>query len=145
MVSRDLELDDLIAQLRGSGERVTTARRAVLDALIRDGDEHPSADRLARQVNKQHPDVHLSTIYRTLDFLEQIGMIVQVRVGDEPASYHFADQPHHHAICDRCGATIELPSTVFAPIVRRLSREHGFEARPHHIAIGGRCSECRQS
>jgi len=138
-------IDDLLARLRARGERVTTARRAVLAELLAAGERHLSAEELVERINPKHPDIHLSTVYRTLELLRTAGLIVQVRVGrdgHDPAAYHVADHGHHHAVCSSCGAMFEFPDRVLQSLVNRLARDHGFVAEPRHLVIDGRCAAC---
>ena len=78
--------DRLIALIREQGERVTTARRALVTALVQ-AKGHVTADDLAVLVQKAQPDVHLSTIYRSLDALERIGVVDHVHLGHGRAVY----------------------------------------------------------
>lgn len=142
MASTDITVDDLVDELRARGQRVTTARRAVLGELIAAGDLHLNVDELAQRINLRHPDVHLSTVYRTLDALCDAGLITEARFADQPATYHLASDHHHHAVCRECGATINLPAKTFDQLARRLEREYGFHADPHHLTIPGRCATC---
>jgi len=142
-VAHDRDLDALVERLRASGARVTTARRLVLRELVAAGDQHRTADDLARRIQRTDPDVHVSTVYRTLEALEEAEMVVRAGLGDGPTTYHLADDHHHHARCDRCGTVISLPDRLFAPVVRRLAEEHGFEAHPRHLTVQGRCADCR--
>lgn len=121
---------------------MTTARRAVLGELIAAGDVHLNVDELARRVNTLHPDIHLSTVYRTLDALRDAGLIIEARFADQPTTYHLAGDRHHHAVCSECGVTINLPASTFDQLARRLERDYGFRADPHHLTIPGRCATC---
>jgi Fur family transcriptional regulator, ferric uptake regulator len=87
--------------------------------------------------------VHLSTVYRTVDLLDQAGILAQVHVGHGPSSYHLAEDAHHHAVCDSCGAVIEVPPAALSAVVTRLDRDLGFAARPRHLTINGLCADCR--
>jgi Fur family ferric uptake transcriptional regulator len=138
-----VELEDLLAELRARGGRVTTARRVVLADLARRGSAHPTAEQIARRVGRANPELHLSTIYRTLEALEDLGIVTRAGIGEGATTYHLAADRHHHAICVSCGAVIELPDSVLAPIVRRLERDHGFAADPRHVTISGCCADCR--
>ena len=140
-----IELDDLLHELRHRGARVTTARRLVLAELARSSEEHPTAEQLAERIQRAHPDVHLSTVYRTLDFLDESGLVFRARFGDGATTYHLSRDRHHHAVCDRCGTVIELPDRAFDAVTNRLRRDHGFEAAPRHLTIIGRCSSCVDS
>lgn len=122
---------------------MTAARRSVLAELLAAGSAHRTAEQLAARVHRREPEIHLSTIYRTLEFLEAEGLVVRAGFGDGPTTYHLASDHHHHAVCDSCGAVIELPDDAFATLVRRLDRDHGFAAHPSHVTIPGRCADCR--
>jgi Fur family transcriptional regulator, ferric uptake regulator len=133
--------DRLVALIREQGERVTTARRALITALVQ-ARGHVTAEDLAALVQKEQPDVHLSTIYRSLDALERMGVVDHVHLGHGRAVYHLADEPHQHLLCEVCGAVVEVPDDVFAELTSTLRRAYGFTIRPHHFAVIGRCRAC---
>lgn len=137
----DGRLDRILALLRERGGRVTSARRAVLTALL-EHPEHASADELAAVVHHSHPDVHLSTVYRTLDAFEQLGVVTHVHLGHGRAIYHLTDGIHHHAVCERCDAVLQLPLEFLGQLHDRLLDEFGFEIDTHHFALVGRCARC---
>lgn len=129
-------------RVRASGVRVTAARRAVVTALT-DAEDHLTADELAARVALVHPEVHRSTVYRTLDALERLGVVTHVHLGHGRAVYHAADRlHHHHAFCEECGAVVELPDDVLGDVERRLRDEEGFQVDSHHFALVGRCRLC---
>jgi Fur family ferric uptake transcriptional regulator len=130
--------------MRASGVRVTAARRAVVQALVA-ADDHVTADDLAAAVAVAAPDVHRSTVYRTLDALERLGVVTHVHLGHGRAVYHLTDHLHQHAVCEACGMVVELPDDVLRDVVERLARETGFEIDPHHFALVGRCRYCAAS
>jgi Fe2+ or Zn2+ uptake regulation protein len=138
-VSREAEL---LEALRARGVRLTAPRRAVIAALVADEDD-VTADVLAARVASAVPEVHLSTVYRTLDALEQLGVVTHVHLGHGRAVYHLTDRIHHHAVCERCGAVVHLPRDVLADVQQRLRDEADFEVDPHHFALVGRCAACR--
>ena len=135
-------LDELLDQLRAEGARITPARRSVVQSLVDAGAEHLTADQIASRIHRTNPDLHVSTIYRTLDFLEEAGVVTRAGFGDGAATYHLAGDRHHHAVCELCGTTIELPDRTFASVTARLRRDHGFIATPRHLTISGRCRRC---
>jgi Fur family ferric uptake transcriptional regulator len=147
---RQVAVDELVDRLRAKGARVTPARRLVLAELAgaepadhHDAHEHPSADQIAERIRRDHPDVHLSTVYRTLERLEELGLVIQAGHDHGAATYHLAHADHHHAVCERCGSVIELPAAVLAPVSRRLARDFDFAANLRHLTITGLCSACR--
>ena len=131
----------LVAELRARGGRVTSARRALLQAMV-DADGHVTAEDLAERVEAAHPDVHLSTIYRSLDVLEGMGIVDHVHLGHGRAVYHLADDPHQHLVCEGCGAVVEVPDATFSELKASLHDRYGFTIRPSHFAVIGRCSAC---
>lgn len=126
------------AELRAQGGRLTKARTALIDALLEAGG-HVTADDLADAVH----GVDRSTVYRTLDALEQAGIVDHVHLGHGRAVYHLADDPHQHLVCEACGDVVEVPDQLFEDLAQRLRRRYGFAIRPHHFAVLGRCRACR--
>ena len=137
----DDRLERILAELRQAGGRITPARRALVSALL-DADAHVTADDLAELVQRSHPDVHQSTIYRTLDALEELGIVDHVHLGHGRAVYHLADDPHQHLVCEACGHVIEVPDAVFRQLATDLRRDYRFTLRPNHFAVLGRCEAC---
>ncbi|MGH9069410.1 MAG: Fur family transcriptional regulator [Acidimicrobiales bacterium] len=133
--------EQMIALLRTQGGRVTTARRAVIGALV-GARGHVTAEDLADRVQAAHPDVHLSTVYRTLDALEHMGIVDHTHLGHGRAVYHLADDPHQHLVCEVCGKVVEVPDATFAELAGQLEAGYGFAIRPSHFAVLGRCAAC---
>jgi Fe2+ or Zn2+ uptake regulation protein len=138
----DGRLDRILDLIRRDGGRVTSARRAVLAALLDEHGRHVSAEELAAAVRASDPDVHLSTVYRTLDALEHLGVVVHVHLGHGRAIYHLTDDLHHHAVCEVCGAVLQLPDAIFSDVQAGLREAHGFHLDAHHFALVGRCAAC---
>ena len=107
--------------MRRHGGRVTSSRRLLLDVLFTDP-EHRSAEELAARVQAQAPDVHLSTVYRNLEELERLGVVVHTHVGHGPATYHLASSIHGHFVCERCGTMTEVPENLFAELGERREK-----------------------
>jgi len=138
----DLAIDDVITMVRRAGGRITAARRAVITALIDGSREHLTAEDLADRVQARHPDVHLSTVYRTLEALEALGVATHVHLGHGPSTYHLASDPHHHAVCKTCGAVVHLPADLLDGVADRMRAEVGFEMAAPHFSLPGRCASC---
>jgi len=136
-------VEEAMALVRAHGGRVTNARRRLVQVLVDRGEkEHMGAEDLAAQVQASLPDVHVSTIYRNLDELERLGVVVHTHVGHGPAVYHLAGHQHCHLVCEKCGATIEVPAALFATLRRRALTEFGFTVDARHSAVFGRCRAC---
>jgi Fur family ferric uptake transcriptional regulator len=135
-------LEGTLALLREHGGRVTSSRRFLLRVLFED-EGHHTAEELATAVQAQAPDIHLSTIYRNLDELERLGVIVHSHLGHGPATYHLAAMSHGHFVCETCGKMIEAPDTLFAGLAENAEAAFGFTIDPHHFAVLGVCDECK--
>jgi Fur family transcriptional regulator, ferric uptake regulator len=136
------DVEEVLALIRDRGGRVTATRRAVVAALLDGHREHLTAEDVAARVQAAHPDTHLSTVYRTLEALEALGVATHVHLGHGPSTYHLAAESHHHAACDGCGAVVELPADLFDDLARRVAETTGFVVEPSHFALPGRCREC---
>jgi Fur family ferric uptake transcriptional regulator len=103
---------------------------------------HLTAEELAAAVQERAPGVHISTIYRSLDELQHLGVIVHSHLGHGPATYQLASLAHAHFICESCGATVEAPDELFRGLARTARAKVGFAIDPHHFAMLGRCARC---
>ena len=134
-------VESVLDALRARGGRVTSSRRILLQVLF-EADGHMSAEALAEAVQERAPDVHLSTIYRNLEDLEELGVISHSHLGHGPSSYLLASHAHAHFICAECGTTIGAPDELFRGLARAAKSSLGFTIDPHHFAILGRCAAC---
>jgi Fe2+ or Zn2+ uptake regulation protein len=130
--------------LRASGVRMTPQRAMVLEAIYH-GDGHLTADELHERVQMQSPYVDLSTIYRTLLFLKQQGVIGELRLDGQPARYEAirSGHEHHHAVCTACGAMIEVDSADLEQLRAMLATKYEFELNVVHLTLSGRCPACQ--
>jgi Fur family ferric uptake transcriptional regulator len=140
-VRDDDRADWVLHRLQEAGARLTRPRQAVVAALVA-ADGHVTAEDLAASVQDEHPDVHLSTVYRTLDALEQLGVVDHVHLGHGCAVYHLTDERHQHLVCESCGNVVEVPDALFASLARRIRQAYGFRIRPDHFAVPGQCRAC---
>lgn len=132
---------DWKGRLRGSGYRLTPQRQLVLEAV--DRLEHATPDDILTQVRKTASSVNISTVYRTLELLEELGLVSHAHLGHGAPTYHLADRHQHlHLVCRDCGSVIEADVSVAAPLVDRLRSGFGFDTDMKHFAIFGRCREC---
>ena len=136
-------VDELVDRVRAAGGRMTTCRRAVLAVLVER--PHLTAEELARLVNSAQPDVHLSTVYRNLDELERLGVVVHSHLGHGPGTYQLAAGAHGHLVCEVCGAVVDADDALFGLLGAEADRRHGFQIRPYHFAVLGTCAPCREA
>jgi Fur family ferric uptake transcriptional regulator len=127
--------------LRARGYRITPQRQLVLDAVARL--EHGTPDEICAEVQRSANGVNLSTVYRTLELLEELGMVTHTHLGHGAPTYHAATADDHlHLVCRDCGAITETDVSLADDLVARLAEQHGFETDVAHFAIYGRCKGC---
>jgi Fur family ferric uptake transcriptional regulator len=114
--------------LRDRGYRLTNQRRVIVRGL--EGDRHLSAEEIYDRVKGEHPEIGLSTVYRTLDLLHELGI---VRKED------------FHARCRECGAVIEFNEELMEYLALQVERETGFVSDWYEITLHGRCANCAAS
>ena len=130
-------------ELRSKGYRLTPQRQLVLEAVGRLG--HATPEAIAAQVHETASGVNISTVYRTLELLEQIGMVRHAHLGHGAPAYSVAtDDDHVHLVCRDCGAVDDVPPQVLGDVVAQLERERGFTVDVGHVGLFGRCRECAQ-
>lgn len=133
---------ELQAALKERGLRMTPQRQLILDAVgsLRG---HISADVVHQRVVERFPNVNISTVYRTLELLQELGLVTHTHFDDGVAQYHLADEgTHQHLVCRRCGNERELDLAILQPLAERLRNEYGFAADLAHFALVGLCSDC---
>lgn len=138
------ELENLILKLRSKGERITVPRRWTLQVLLTERG-HLTIERIHQQLAANNIQVDEATIYRTLQWLKEHGIVAQTDVGQGADIYSLLDDdPHHHLICLNCGYTINADDDIFASLRAQLAERYGFHPRIEHYAIFGYCEHCRE-
>lgn len=135
---------DLAERLHQRGLRVTPQRQLVLEAIDRLG--HATPDAVCAEVQRVASGVNPSTIYRTLELFEKLGLVRHAHFGAGSPTYHSASAAAHlHLVCDGCGAVDEAAIDVAQELVGRLRSSHGFTPDVEHMAISGRCAACTKA
>jgi Fur family ferric uptake transcriptional regulator len=133
---------EIVKRLSEEGYRMTPQRLMIVSA-IEDSDGHISAEEIYTQVVAKYPHVNISTVYRTLELLKQLGLVTETDFGEGRVRYHPAGKGHHHhLVCTGCGAVIDLDESSLSSLKGMLLREYKFTADLKHLAIFGRCSKC---
>jgi len=133
---------DWKAKLRGSGYRLTPQRELILAAVERLG--HATPDEVLTEVHAHSEAVNASTVYRTLEVLEELGLVRHAHLSDRAPTYHsVSDHEHFHLVCRNCRTVISVAPDVLSPLLARLDDDHGFTADVGHLTVFGRCSSCR--
>lgn len=129
-------------QLRARGYRVTPQRQLVLEAVK--AAEHATPEEICARVRETARGVNISTVYRTLELLEELGMVTHTHLGHGAPTYHLAaDSDHVHLVCHECGDISEARPELVQDFVTRFDEELGFAINVHHLTVFGRCRNCR--
>ncbi len=132
---------DWQSDLRRRGYRLTPQRQLVLEAV--DRLEHATPDDILTEVRKTAGGINISTVYRTLELLEELELVSHAHLGHGAPTYHLADRHHHlHLVCRDCTDVIEADVSVAAPFTATLREQFGFDTDLKHFAIFGRCTAC---
>ena len=133
---------EIVRRLGEKGYRLTPQRLMIVSA-IENSDAHISAEEIYAQVVAKYPHVNLSTVYRTLELLKQLGLVTETDFGEGRVRYHPVGKGHHHhLVCTECGTVIDLDESLLSSLEGMLLREYKFGADLKHLAIFGRCARC---
>jgi Fur family ferric uptake transcriptional regulator len=135
----------LVQLLRARGQRMTPQRQLILEA-VESIDGHISVDAVHARVSARFPQINISTVYRTLELLQDLGLVTHTHFDDGVAQYHRTDQGlHQHLVCRGCGFEQELSLDLLTPLGEELRLRYGFEADLAHFALVGYCADCALS
>lgn len=139
-----MTVPDLLADaLRDRGLRATSQRRLVLDAV--DALAHATPEQVCEHVQRRDAGLSLSTVYRTLDLLEDLGLVTHAHLEHGSPTYHsVAAHEHLHLVCRDCGRVEEADAAHGHRLAEVLDAEHGFTTDVRHLALHGVCADCRR-
>lgn len=140
-------------RFRGQGYRLTIPREAILHVLT-NTEEHLSAEDIYMVVHQKYPAIGLTTVYRTLDILVQMGVVFKFDFGDGRSRYelteHFSGKKHHHhLICTMCSRIIDYTDFIDDELElldrtkKTLSKKHNFQITGHMMQFYGLCEKCK--
>jgi len=127
--------------LRSRGYRLTNQRRSIVQEL--EESRHLSAEEIYDRVKGGHPELGLSTVYRTLDLLHELGIVRKEDFGEGYSRFELeTERMHHHARCRECNKVIEFNEELMEYLALQVERETGFVTDWHEITLHGRCKDC---
>lgn len=130
------------SQLRASGYRMTPQRMAILHVLHH-ADGHLAPTEVYERASQEIPGLTEPTVYRTLEFLAENGLARSAHVGSGKLVYEIASQDHHHLICRRCRAQVQIEHTSLEQVFVDLETTSGFRFLDSHMTFFGLCPECQ--
>jgi len=128
--------------LRARGYRVTPQRQLVLEAVGRL--EHATPEDIYGEVRQTARGVNVSTVYRTLELLEELGLVKHSHIHHGAPTYHLAEHAQHvHLVCRECERVTEVDQAAVLPLVVALEENQGFLTDVGHLTVFGLCADCR--
>ena len=136
----------LAERLRAHGLRLTAQRERVLAAVGALDHATPEAigARLREEAGPGGAAPDTSTVYRTLEVLERLGLVWHTHLGKGAPIYHAAEHPHLHVVCSSCGEITSADPDLLDGAAERLAAELGFTVDVGHVALSGTCRACRE-
>jgi Fe2+ or Zn2+ uptake regulation protein len=134
-------------RLHSQGGRMTAQRRLILEALDRSGD-HPTAEEVYASVKQADSNLNLSTVYRTLRWLEAEDLVSSRLFNEGRRQERFdaaSPSEHHHFMCTVCKEVIEFDTGLIDAIKRRFEEDTGSSVECGSIVLYGLCPNCRGS
>lgn len=129
--------------LHEKGFRFTPQRQLILGA-IRRGGGHVTPEQISRAVMRRAPTVNRTTVYRNLDFLCEMRLVVAVQIGGRMYYELAGDEPHHHLVCRQCNEVRQLEHRTVKEFFDKIDREQAFSIDMDHLALFGLCRSCRR-
>jgi len=138
-MSENLQCTDT---LHSRGFRVTPQRMVIL-RILQEADTHLNPTEVYQRAQQAMPGLTEATVYRTLAFLTDQGMVLAAHIGSGQLVYEIAGHAHHHLICRACGYTLEIEHELLAELYRLFKVSTGYQIDSLHTTFFGLCPECQ--
>lgn len=142
-----MNINDVKSILRAKEYKLTPQRQIIMQAFLDIGDKHLSAEDVYNIVKRQHPDIGLATVYRTLDLLSELEVLTKMDFGDGRSRYEINEgetHQHHHLICLGCGAVKEFADDLLDALEEAVAAKSQFAIVDHQLKFYGYCHDCRK-
>ncbi len=137
------QTEKIVQQLKSHGLRVTPQRFAVYAELLGRSD-HPTAEQISRNLNKDIPTSSQATVYSSLQALREVGLVQEVLLEEGVCRYDANIAPHHHFRCKACGGIEDIAWEQFQDLEFQGLRP-GLQADNYEITVHGYCDSCHHS
>ncbi len=140
-------METLKVRLKESGLKITPQRRAIINILLDNGNRHLSSEEIYDLVRENCPEIGLATVYRTMQLLDDIGVISKLNLDDGCIRYELDlnksdSHNHHHLICKKCGDIIEVEDDLMDNVEKEIQTTYKFKILDHDIKFYGLCENC---
>lgn len=134
-------LDELARRCKEAGMAVTPQRMAIFTELVA-AEDHPSPEMLHERLVTTMPTMSLATIYKTLDALEELGLVDEVAPLGGTKRYDANHRPHHHLVCTQCHRVMDFYDHKLDTLAAPKGQLHGFVPESVTVQIKGLCASC---
>ncbi len=132
-----------VAVKNGTEEKLTRQRDAVLQ-VIREREDHPTANEIFQAARLRLPTISYATVYNSLRYLKEAGLVHEIKFGDSASRYDRETDRHDHAICDDCGRLVDFDLPQAADLMQAAARKSRFKPESVHLTLRGLCPDCRK-
>jgi Fur family ferric uptake transcriptional regulator len=143
------EMNRIKELVKARGYKLTPQRRATLDVILQNEGKHMSTEEVYLEVKKVCPEIGLATVYRTMQLLEEMNVLLKYNFDDGRNRYELnhpeEDHHHHHLICKKCGVVIEVEEDLLEELEQKVQDKYKFMVEDHSVRFTGYCSSCAQS
>lgn len=132
--------------LKDKGFKLTPQRRSVLNIILENDGQHLSTEEIYDLVKISCPEIGLATVYRTMQVLDELGLVYKHNFDDGRVRYEMTqneDHQHHHLICKKCGKVIEVEEDLLEQLETQVENKYGFSITDHNVKFFGYCSTCK--
>ena len=134
--------------LRQRGIRLTRQRRVILQVMD-SAEQHLDVDQILERAQKISSEVHLVTVYRTIDLLKKHGLIDELDLLHLRGDRHYCEthgpRDHIHVVCLRCGKVREFESRLYEQLKEQIARDFSMKVTVSRTEVGGICNDCLAS
>lgn len=132
---------DSLNKLRNENIRITPQREAILEFMV-ETDNHPTADEIYQALSAAFPSMSAATVYNNLHLFTKVGFVKELTYGDGASRFDFTNTQHYHAICEKCGAVLDLYYPILDDLEDVTESLIGFKVTHHRMEVYGVCADC---
>lgn len=134
-----VDVSETVCFLHAAGKRITPERKLLLRIIGENA--HLDASEIYRLAREENPKINLSTVYRTVKLLKDLGLVESSNLGEDHDHYEVRLQDHYHFVCLGCGKVVEIPSV---DLLKHFGEERDVEIVGIKLQLIGYCEECHK-
>ncbi len=138
------KVNKFIGRSKELGIKVTPQRIAIYKELA-STDQHPSTETIYKKIKDYYPNISLTTVYRTLETFEKLGLISVVNVLYNAARYDANLDPHHHIVCTECKKVEDVYDESLNNLDISNKTLGDYQVEGYSLLLSGVCTSCRSN